>query len=150
MKKLIAALLVASTLTGCYSLTYTSGYQPDGAAVTFSRDPEAKVVNHFRAEHRAVWLAGGLLGLSQPDVQGMIRREAMGHKVQALSIHSEQSFVDGLITVGAGVAGLLLIQALTAPQGAAAVPQFPYYTLLLALLIPQTRTVTVEGDVLAK
>ena len=146
--KVLTTGALLMSLTGCYSLTHTAGYQPDGASVEMTRDRDARVIHHFKAEQKGVWLLTGLIPISTPDTAEMIRKEAQGRPVQGLVVRSEMSFVDGLISVGIGAAGSLLIGGMVGASPAGQV-QASALGALLGLVIPHFRTVTVEGDIVA-
>jgi hypothetical protein len=137
------ALALAASLTGCYAMTYSADTLPDGA-VSMSRESNAKVIRHFKTEGKALWIAGGLMPFTSPNLPTMIRSEAGERPVRSLVIRSEQSLTDGLISFAASFSLTLVISAAN-PTGNPAASMA--LGLLSGLILPHLRTITVEGDI---
>lgn len=142
VKATFAAALAAS-LSGCYAMTYSANTLPDGGA-SMSREEGAKVVRHFKAESKAIWIVGGLVPVTSLTLPGIIRQEAGERPVRSLVIQTEQSFTDGLISALVS-AGLSLAVTGANPTGNPATSAA--LGLLTGLIVPHFRTITVEGDI---
>jgi hypothetical protein len=110
---------------------------------------EGSTGRHFIAEDKAYFLLSGLVQVSKPDLSAIVQREGRGKRVENLKIKSEQSFTDGLIAVCLGFAAGLIASGMTAAGGgtSSAASAASLVSAGLGLLIPQMRTITIEGDV---
>jgi hypothetical protein len=149
---MIIAIGCSFNLTGCYAQTFdANGWS--GSSYALTRDAKAKVIGHLSTQSHQWYIVNGLIPLGGESLDSILSREAHGQAVQGLSIHTEQSFWDVLIpTAVSGGIGLLLTSVLgSAPaNGSAAAIIIPLVAVGIGLLIPQFRTITVEGDVLDK
>ncbi len=138
MKKVIAALLVANALSGCYMQKFYVE-QPD---VSMS-DDKRPVVKHFKAQERSWWLFNGLVPLIQPNLNDIVKREAVGRPVKNLKITHEMTPLDFVLTYGL-MAGWVTGVTSIYPNKADII--FPS-AIAVVLAFPRFATITLEGDV---
>lgn len=140
--KVAAAIIAAASLSGCYTLKYDTADYPD-ARVAMEDTKNTRVVRHFKREDKAVWMLAGLVPVSIPRFSKVVHEEAGDRVVKNLRIQSEMSVSDGVIALGGSML-LGLIVSVAAPGNAAAAG---VANGLAFFIIPQLRTVTIEGDI---
>lgn len=104
MKRWLGLALVVVAASGCYKLDIdATALEPhvymSGPATV--RGGAGQNVGSLDAKTTGSWLLFGLLPLKEPDVDGLIQRELArsgGTSVHGLSIKSQQTFVDGLLS----------------------------------------------------
>ncbi len=148
MRTALAGLVAASmTLSGCYTMTYDLTSLPEDS-VQMTSSSTGNTGRHFVAHEKAYFLLSGLVPLGQPDISGVIERESRGRRVQNVRIKSEQSFIDGLVSVGlgalAGFVGGVLVGAGSGSSSSASAASL--VGAGLGLLVPQIRSITIEGE----
>lgn len=153
MKKFAIALLAASLLSGCYSqMIYAD--QPDDGVVAMTKNPDLRSVpiQRFQREERATYILNGLLTVSQPNVSSIVKQESLGKSVQNLTVRSEQTVTDLILTYSPMVASVAAGYALYQANNPATANPMMLFPAVLGVLLtfPQYRTVTVEGEVLAR
>ncbi len=148
MKTALAGLVAATmTLSGCFSISYDLSSLPEDS-VQMTSSSTGNTGRHFVAHEKAYFVLSGLVPLGQPDVSGVVERESRGRRVQNLRIKSEQSFLDGLVSAGlGGLVGFVVgTVAASGNSSSATTSAASLVTAGLGLLIPQIRTITIEGD----
>lgn len=138
MGKLLVTAAIAATLSGCYGIRYNASSLPDDA-VSMTSVSTGVEGRHFVTKRRVTYLLWGMWALSRPELSTVIREEAGERRVVNLQIQSEMTPVDGLIWLGGGVATAFLLSL--AGLG-------PLAPLVSTALVPQTQTLTIEGDML--
>ena len=104
MRRWLGLALVVVGLSGCYKLDIdATALEPhvymSGPATV--RGGAGQNVGSLDAKTTGSWALWGLLPLKEPDVDGLIQRElarSSGTAVHGLSIRTQQTFVDGLLS----------------------------------------------------
>ena len=139
MKKLVAAFLVAQALSGCYMQKYAVDQQD----VAMS-DDKRPVVKHFKTQERSWWLFNGLAPLMQPDLDAIIKREAVGRPVKNLTITHEMTPTDFVLTYGLMAAWVTGVTSIYPTKADIIYPS----AIAVVLAFPRFMTITFEGDVI--
>lgn len=137
------ALFSAASLSGCYSLNYNVAAMPDDQ-VSMTRVKGAKIERTFHAEKKALFIVAGLIPLGEPNIAEAIRNEVGSRRVQAVRIHSEMSFTDGLYYVLPS-ALLSAVTGVIMPTNAIGAGMI---SGIGSLLLPQFRTIVIDGEVI--
>jgi len=139
-KRLIAALLITTQLTGCYSITADLR---DGGIQPAARDRQ--IVRTIDKEDRCWFILGGLLPLNQPDIRSLYRELRPDERLAGSKVVTEYGPVDILFVIGAGILGGIVAGALGASSGNASVASA--VGSLIGLIIPTSRTLKITADV---
>jgi hypothetical protein len=142
-KTCIAGALALS-LSGCFTLQYSGLELPDDS-VSFSRKSQAKVERYLAVEERAVYILNGLIPISTPNIAQTLRRELGNKSIQALRIKSQQSLTDWFLTFGISLLGSVVVTGAGASNPQAMLGP----ALILSILLPQFRTVSIDGEVIS-
>lgn len=105
MKRSITVALLAAALMvlpGCYAMDIdASGLQPNVLMHTGDRAQPDRL-GQFESRVTGSWLLWGLVEMSEPDIADAIDREvrrAGGSGVTAVGIRTQQTFIDGLLSL---------------------------------------------------
>jgi hypothetical protein len=142
--KMLVACALTLSLSGCFTLQYSGLELPDDS-VSFSRNSQAKVERYLAVEERAVFIVNGLIPISTPNVAQTLRRELGNKSVQALRIKSQLSVTDMLLTIGFAILGSVVASSAGGSNPQATVGM----ALILNLVLPQFRTVSIDGEVIS-
>jgi hypothetical protein len=125
--KVIFMVLLIFIFVGCETVHLIS--------MTPNINREFTIIKHFKRDLKAWFTILGLVTISDPKVEEVIREEilkAQGDRVVNLEITGQTTILDGLIPVAVGNVGFLVA---------------PPYGVYAAYLIG-ARTYTIEGDII--
>ena len=137
-KKLALATLLATQLSGCYMQKFATE-QPD---VQLSDDRRA-TTKKFSVQERSWWLFNGLMPLISPDLDAIIKREAVGKPVKNLKITQAMTPADFILTYGLMAAWVTGVTTIYPTKNDIIYPS----AIAVVLAFPRFLTVTIEGDV---
>jgi hypothetical protein len=130
--KRISLVLVVILFSGCMTVQLDSIGIEKSIGMTANINKKFTVVHHFREDVKGWFTLFDLITISNPDVSGLLQKEVVdGDAITNLKIQGQTTFVDALVSIGAGAAGVLI--------GGAAGANAAY--------LISARTYTVEGDV---
>ncbi len=148
---LVAASCLATPLAGCYTIKYEVPQAQLTQDTTVSLGGTGtRYLRHVSKEERAWFIGGGLMQFAGPKPDRMLFDLSEGRKLANVKFKSEATFWDGLAWFGSAiVVGLVLngVSGAVAGGNATSVAVVSYINPIASLLlIPQFRTITVEGD----
>jgi hypothetical protein len=141
-RRLLVSFLVASQLTGCYSITADlrdGSVQPAAAR-------ERRIVRTVDREERCWFILAGLLPLNQPDIRAISQDLRADERLGGSRTISEYGPVDIAFAFGGILLGGIVAGALGAVSGNASTASL--IGSLIGFLIPTSRTLKVTADVI--
>lgn len=131
----VILLVLVALLPGCATVQIDMRDLDGAAAMTADLNRDYDVVAHFSRSTQAQFAFFDLVTIKEPEIQEILETElraAWGDAITNITLKGQMTFVDGAISVAAGV----LCGLIWPPYGFYAVSLFGF------------RTYTVEGDVI--
>ena len=131
----VILLILAVLLLGCATVQIDVRDLDGTAAMTADLNRDYDVVAHFSRSTQAQFAFFDLLTIKEPEIQEIMETElraAWGDAIANITLKGQMTFVDGAISVAAGVLGGMI---------------WPPYGIWASSLFG-FRTYTVEGDVI--